>query len=352
VKAQAELNPSLDEARQKRIIETIEGQGLFVPSGILFGSQLMPYRPVSLPAGNRVFEVPVKPEFQDTQGRVVATCDLLAVVGPLYRVDYESVNASKVALEQSDDGATYRSIQEWTSSAPGGVRGPAIPGKPAPSRFLRLTAEASGGQAVLRELHVFALKGDAAATCPYAADSGPGAASNGAEPAWTAAPQATGFVLTGQPQFPEAPTEVRLCRTRTHLFIGITAKEPRMHAMVADLTERDGPLWKQECVDILLDTGAGLPYRFIVNPAGAQYDSQGGDVGWNGDWHLVAKKAEDGWAAVIAIPFKTLGAAPKRGDAWRVNFTRMRYNVTQETSAWAWDYARVPEPQFGVVRFE
>jgi len=163
---------------------------------------------------------------------------------------------------------------------------------------------------------------------------------------------AIGFLNTSAPRFAEAPTEVRLCRSRTHLFVGIFAAASRLNTMAAQMTGRDMPLWQEESVEILLEIDQTGPFRFITNPLGAQYDSHAGDAGWDGDWLVATRREDAGWAALVSVPFSTLGVTPARAEQWRVNFRRTRFTTTQETDAWAHDYDSTHLLQYGTLTFE
>lgn len=347
---QAALDPALNAERLDRIVDTIEKQQLFPPASILFGAPLLYARPMSLPQGRRIFEMPVRPEYRDTEGRAEATFDLMGIVGEVARIEYETVQASRVRLEHSDDGRAFTTAQEWTPTEAGWVRGPALVRGAVEARYLRLAVEAAGGTAVLRETRLFLLKEPATANCPFTVETG--RRGGGPEIAWPVRPQVTGFLREDIPGFTEAPTEVRLCRNRTHLFVGVRAKEPRMSAMTADLVQRDAPLWEQESVEIWLRPPDGGVFRFVANPLGAQYDSLDWDAGWDGDWVASTEKEEDGWVAILALPFELFGEEPRRGARWFANFKRNRCNVETETSTWALDYHSTQPYQYGTLTFE
>ncbi len=73
VERQTALDPRADEARAQRILDTVRGKGLFVPSSILFGLYLLPCREMALLAGHRPLEIVAQPEFNDTEHTAQAT---------------------------------------------------------------------------------------------------------------------------------------------------------------------------------------------------------------------------------------------------------------------------------------
>ena len=350
IRAQAALDPELAEERQQELLDAIQTKQAFPTSSSLFAGQVLHFEPMAIPTGSHLLEIPVKPQYDDAEDHATATLDFLAQVGKVYRIDYETVGAERLKLAHGADGEHFTPLQEWAEEERA-LRAPALLETPVDSRFLRLTIEAPGERAMLRAVRVFALKERPVAACPYAVETPrPGEAPK--EAALTETPQATGFVRLDTPQFAEAPTEVHLCRTRTHLFVGVSAKEPRMHALVAGMLQRDQPLWRQESFEMIIVVGKAGPYRLIVNPVGAQFDSCAGDVGWDGDWQVVAEEAADQWTAVLVIPFEILGGAPARGAQWQVNFKRTRHNVEREVSAWAQDHDNPASFQLGILNFD
>ncbi len=330
VRQQAALAPSFDTARADRIIETIERQGLFVPASILFGKQLLYVRPGS-PKG--LVEAAPEITFKDEKYRTQAVCDLGGVVAPVARIDFETVGARRVILEQSADGVRYDTAGEWTAAGKPGVRGPIFPRNALLSRYLRITVESAGEQAVLREVRLFATVPSRVARCGYTT-SVSGTAGRFSAVDWPPVPQVMGFRDKQGGRFTAMPTEIRLCRSRTHLYIGINARESRPEAMVAQIRDRDGALWEEESVEVLLRP-ADRTYRLVVNPLGARFDSEGRDPGWDGQWDVHAERVEGGWRALISLPLKPFGAVPRAGDGWAADFIRHRRNVRTSTSAWA-----------------
>ena len=101
--------------------------------------------------------------------------------------------------------------------------------------------------------------------------------------------------------------------------------------IVAAFKDNDNiKLWKDDCVYVWLDPGhthnSDRKYIMIqVSASGAWHDLKNGDPTFNvqGLKADVARTAR-GWSARLRVPWKGLGeAAPKPGDVWGVNFTRM-----------------------------
>ncbi len=135
----------------------------------------------------------------------------------------------------------------------------------------------------------------------------------------------------------------------------------------ATLTAHDAPLYKEEVVEVFIDTeGDGGGYFEIeVNPNNAVLDGCMRRVrsGYRKDfrWHCEGLRTAvrlfpGGWAVELAIPFQSLsGRAPDPGSHWRVNFTRIDRpeGAPRELSSWSptgYDQFHMPE-KFGVLTF-
>ena len=117
----------------------------------------------------------------------------------------------------------------------------------------------------------------------------------------------------------------------------------------ATITERDGPLWEEEVVEVFLDpVGDGECYFEIeVNPLNAVLDlvlrrNRSGykkDFAWTCEGFCSATAhTESGWAAEFSIPFRSVAADPPiAGAMWRANFLRIDRptGAARELSAWS-----------------
>ncbi len=163
------------------------------------------------------------------------------------------------------------------------------------------------------------------------------------EPAWARAPVGTDFVQrepdTGQPA--SQRTEIRVVYTPQTLYIAVNALDTEPDKVIAKEMQRDEPLWRDDAVDILLDTfdDDRNAYLFETNANGARTDAlitdEGGNFNlqWDGVWDVGARKTPEGWCAEIAIPFRTLRFDPEV-EAW--GFNVLRYvRRRAEQSFWA-----------------
>ena len=164
---------------------------------------------------------------------------------------------------------------------------------------------------------------------------------------------------------PKQGTEVRVGRDADCLRLIFVCEDAFPWAT---FTERDAPLYKEEVVEVFLDTeGDGLGYFEIeVNPNNAVLDGcmrrvRSGfrkDFRWRCDGlRTQVRLFSGGWAAELAVPFSSLsGRCPNAGERWRVNFTRIDRpkGEPRELSAWSptgYDQFHMPE-RFGVLIFD
>ena len=341
----AETDVTADPDRMAHIHKTVENQGLFVPSSILLGQPLAYYRPFCIPAGTIAFEAPARIEYTDEKGRARANLDFLIPYGPIFRVDFETLNATSVTLEGSDDGVDFEAIAATPGVTGGAIRGPILLKNTASRRFLRLTVESAGEQAVLREVRAFFLKEPARITCPISGNTD-GVSQDAPKP------RQVGMLFAQPQRLAVAPTDIRMVATNESLVFTVNALDPLPHAMSATMGRMDDALWEEESVEIVIKPDGQLARRFVFNPMGTRHDAMAvasnletWDSGWDGDWNVKAAPTDGGWTATVNIPIALLGKKAKPGDSWQINFVRHRNNVEKETSIWAAE-------DYGVLTFE
>jgi hypothetical protein len=135
----------------------------------------------------------------------------------------------------------------------------------------------------------------------------------------------------------------------------------------ATMTQRDGPLWEEEVVEVFIDpVGDGTCYfEFEVNPLGTLLDlvlrrNRSGytkDFAWCCEgFEARVERTAAGWTAELRIPFASIIAeAPVIGAEWRVNFTRIDRPRGGERELTAWAPTLLGTfhavERFGVMRF-
>jgi hypothetical protein len=129
----------------------------------------------------------------------------------------------------------------------------------------------------------------------------------------------------------------------------------RDRAVVATLTERDGPLWKEDVFEVFLSPHdpPRIYYEFEVNPLGALFDARVEspegrrstmrvDVSWNcSGFSASVRRRENRWSALLTIPLAPMGGAD--ATLWRANFYRIDRGETDEYTAWSPTMADPPD---------
>ena len=127
-------------------------------------------------------------------------------------------------------------------------------------------------------------------------------------------------------------TSVAFRCTKRALYIGIVCGEPNMGNLQASTKLRDDSnIWKDDLVDIRLETPEGRMPVISVNPEGAISDSDptDPDVANLPPFYNVAdyavKKEGDKWCVEIRIEYATLGSfIPTASSPWGVQVSRQR----------------------------
>jgi len=138
----------------------------------------------------------------------------------------------------------------------------------------------------------------------------------------------------------DPPWEVRIFRSATHVYLGMTCWEPEPEKMVLQNERRDAFLEDDDRVEFVFDTfGDGnTAYFFQISAGGSRGDALIGDNGrrfnkpWNGFWEARVVRLPDRWIVEVEIPFATLTFG--ENDVWGANFERGR-GADRSTSRWA-----------------
>lgn len=180
-------------------------------------------------------------------------------------------------------------------------------------------------------------------------------------PAWAKAAWTEDFVDIEGPDHvpqPALKTRVKMLWDETALYIGAQMEEPKLWAT---LTKRDSVIFQDNDFEVFLDPDGDnhqyveleinalntvwdlllpKPYR-DGGPAVNAFDLRGlrTAVALDGELNAPAKAAR-GWSATIAIPWTSIrGLAgvpmpPRDGDRWRINFSRVEWDLEEVDGAW------------------
>ena len=139
------------------------------------------------------------------------------------------------------------------------------------------------------------------------------------------------------------------------LFVAARLPLPKGKAPVAKVTARDGNVWEDDAIEVFLDPthSHGDYYQFIVNSAGAQWDSHKKDGSWNADWQANALVAEGHWSVEMRIPFAALGrGTPEADELWGFNFAWDRQTPSPLIASWGHVESGLHDPSnFGHISF-
>ncbi|MES2571557.1 MAG: carbohydrate-binding family 9-like protein [Verrucomicrobiota bacterium] len=163
---------------------------------------------------------------------------------------------------------------------------------------------------------------------------------------------------------PRQATTVRCAWDRSELRLLFDCEDDHI---VATLTERDGPLYTEEVIEVFLDPVGDLEgyFEIEVNPLNAVLDlvlrrTRSGyakDFSWQCEGlRSEVRKNAARWSVELSIPFTSLlPEPPVHGSRWRANFCRIDRppGRPRELSAWSPSYRdsfHTPE-RFGFLEF-
>ncbi len=176
------------------------------------------------------------------------------------------------------------------------------------------------------------------------------------DPCWQSACTTSPFILATRPALPEEQTIARVCFDDERLYIAVEARESALEPALnmlemvrAEQTGRDAAVFRDDCVEIFLQPPDGPYYHLAVNSIGTLYDARAGDVAWDGECVVAARRGTRSYTVELSVTFASLEAAPR--GRWRVNFARERTAVA-ELSTWSGLQGSFHQPaQFGDLRF-
>ena len=155
--------------------------------------------------------------------------------------------------------------------------------------------------------------------------------------AWAQAQQLVPFTIAGDGVLPLQP-QVLICRDASTLYLSARLPKPAGAPARAKITERDGPLWEDDSVEIFLDPGYTKNHyiQLIVNAGGARWDSVGKDKAFNAEWQAatVANDADAFWTLEVAVPIAAVSPIPTPA-VWGLNVCWDRQTPQPLSATWA-----------------
>ena len=168
---------------------------------------------------------------------------------------------------------------------------------------------------------------------------------------WTQHPGLSGFTTAQGLQAPQRGTAVWAACTPSTLYFAFDCLKKPGDALKATVTQRDGPVWTDDDVELFLNPRGDRSeyFQFVVNPIGTRYDSRGTDASWSIPWQAATTQAEDRWCVEIAIPVSELPVDVLVGEDWCANFGRAD-KCGGQASAWSATFGGFHNPgRFGTL---
>ena len=163
------------------------------------------------------------------------------------------------------------------------------------------------------------------------------------EPDWQSAKPIDKFaqVMPDEGASVTQPTEVRILYDEQNIYFGFTCYDSDMSKVVANVMRRDGFLYDNDNVFVVLDTYGKERngYFFRTNPLGTEQESvltnSGSSVNWNWDavWRCEGLINEDNWTVEMAIPFSQLRFNHSDSMVWGLNLGR-KVMRNEEDATW------------------
>ena len=157
---------------------------------------------------------------------------------------------------------------------------------------------------------------------------------------WKKAMTVDKFYINGL-KTPGYKTVAKMLYDDEALYFGFDCPTPPGGSIKANVRERDGHVYRDDCVEIMIDpnkTGDRY-FHLLVNSLGTlkdRYCDQGGFVGddkWNGQIRARAQRNNRGYTVEVRVPFSSLDIIPGGSADWGFNFCRDTRNPIQEASA-------------------
>jgi len=176
--------------------------------------------------------------------------------------------------------------------------------------------------------------------------------------AWQQATQSMSFLIFSEPgdgEEPGEPTEAYLGFDDENLYIGFRCYDSQMGDLAATMTNRDGRIWNDDCIEVYLDTRCNREsyYRLVVNPLGTQLDAENTDLGWSRDWTSKTFIYEDRWTVELALPLSSLDVSSLTGTNWGLNLCRQNHKAGEYSCTSPVRYMNFADvSRYGVIQWD
>jgi hypothetical protein len=183
---------------------------------------------------------------------------------------------------------------------------------------------------------------------------------NPSEPCWAAAAPVSELYTGYGYSDVDGETEFSFGHDDENLYISAVCDDAAMNDLAADVTERDGAVYAEDCVGFFFqpDPDEMLVYQIYVNPRGTVFDQRisfdenmwyTADREWDGEYEVATSQGDDLWSIEIAVPLAQFGPAAV-GGRWGLNFRRKQARAGASAD---WQVPIDYDPRtFGELAFE
>ena len=159
----------------------------------------------------------------------------------------------------------------------------------------------------------------------------------------------------------DGATEFSFACDAENLYLSAVCYDPQMVNMTAEVDERDGPVYGEDCVGYFFqpDPEEMTVYQIYVNPLGTVFDQKitfdetmwyTADRDWDGEYEVATQRMDDRWSVEVRIPLETIGGDVAVNPVWRTNFRRKQ---ARTSAAADWQVPIDYDPgTFGELTFE
>ena len=164
------------------------------------------------------------------------------------------------------------------------------------------------------------------------------------DPIWRRSADVVDFEREKLDRAPSVPTQAWIAYDSTFCYVAMRCGDPAMDKLKIAPPRRDGPVWKSDSVEIMLDTnrdrrdaryyqrrrGAESFFQFTIDAAGTIFDARGSDKSFNAVVKAATAREKSAWTVEIAIPWADLKVTPAGGTT-KMGFLLARHHHPKGT---------------------
>jgi predicted phosphodiesterase len=159
----------------------------------------------------------------------------------------------------------------------------------------------------------------------------------------------------------EGRTEFSFACDAENLYLSAICFDPEMVNVTANIEERDGPVYGEDCVGYFFQPNPAkmTVYQIYVNPLGTVFDQEitfdetmwyTTNREWDGEYEVATQRTDDRWSVEIRVPLAQIGGDIGQLHALRANFRRKQARTSASAD---WQIPIDYDPStFGEVTFE